>query len=121
MAASDHKIVCFLISIIIAWGVFEVGSSVVSWFGYKINGTEVSFDLEFIWKIVHFESIILHGFLLYGIHTENPIFMRIWMMFWYLTMFFGVLLTGFWVSVAYQYLEKILYTVVSRYIVDLET
>ena len=33
------KTVCFIASLFIAWGLYEVGESIVFWADYKINGT----------------------------------------------------------------------------------
>ena len=87
------KTVCFIASLFIAWGLFEVGESIVFWADYKINGTPFTpipcrFLVDPI-RINHVISILVHGFLLHGIRKEATKFMAPWFL-----MFFGYLLVG---------------------------
>ena len=73
------KTVCFITSLIIAWGLFEVGEAIVAWFDYKINGTEIPWNLDLKFRICHMCIILYQGLFLYGIIKENSIFMEIWL------------------------------------------
>ena len=96
------KTVCFIASLFIAWGLFEVGESIVFWADYKINGTLFTpIPCRFLvdpFRINHLISILVHGFLLHGIRKEATKFMIPWFL-----MLFGYLLVtiipaGFYVS-----------------------
>ena len=88
------KTVCFITSLVIAWGLFEVGQSIVFWSNYKTNEPQLlQFFVDNIRFIVdpirinHLISILVHGFLLHGIRKEATKFMAPWFL-----MFFGCML-----------------------------
>ena len=88
------KTVCFITSLVIAWGLFEVGKAVVAWFDYKINGTEIPWNLGFGLRICHMCIILYSGLFLYGVIKENSIFMEIWLMLYSYSTLFGFIPTG---------------------------
>ena len=104
MTASDHKIVSIITLIIIGWGMFEVGTSINAWLEYKLNGIEVPFNIWF--HIPHIllciYSIIIHGLVLNGISAENPKFLYVWLLSWYIFVFRGLSMVVFWVSKRFQ-------------------
>ena len=93
------KTVCFIASAIIAWGLFVIGEAIVAMFDYKINGTEIPWNLEFILptegfpplnfphRIAHMEFILIFGLLLHGIRKETTRAMLPWMCFYYFWIF----------------------------------
>ena len=107
--AGPVKTVCFIASAVIAWGLFVIGEAIVAWFDYKINGTEIPWNLEFILptegfppllfphRINHMNSILIFGSLLHGIRKETTRDMLPWMWFYYLyiyAMLFVYLILG---------------------------
>ena len=91
--AGPVKTVCFIASVVIAWGLFEVGKAIVAWFDYKIKGTEISGNLELTDqdKIEHMISILIHGLLLHGIHKKTSRFMFPWMFLYYIFILVGLI------------------------------
>ena len=97
--AGPVKTVCFIASAVIAWGLFVIGEAIVAWFDYKINGTEIPWNLEFILptegfpplcfphRIAHMEFILIFGLLLHGIRKETTRAMLPWMCFYYFWIF----------------------------------
>ena len=90
------KTVCFIASLFIAWGLFEIGQSIVFWSNYKSDEPHLlqffvdnyRFLVDPI-RIDHLISILVHGFLLHGIRKEDTKFMAPWFL-----MVFGYLLVG---------------------------
>ena len=89
--AGSVKTVCFITSLVISWGLFEVGETIVAWLDYKINGTEI--------RICHMISILVHGLFLHGIRKENTNFIEPWIMFYCLFMIATFIPTGILVSI----------------------
>jgi hypothetical protein len=97
--AGPVKTVCFIASAVIAWGLFIIGEAIVAWFDYKINGTEIPWNLEFILptegfpplsfphRINHMNNILILGLLLHGIRKETTRTMFPWMCFYYIYIF----------------------------------
>jgi len=97
--AGPVKTVCFIASTIIAWGLFVIGEAIVAWFDYKINGTKIPWNLEFILptegflplsfphRIIHMNNIVILGLLLHGIRKETTRTMLPWMSLYYIYMF----------------------------------
>ena len=90
--AGPVKTVCFIASVVIAWGLFVIGEAIVAWFDYKINGTEIPWNLEIVGhplssisshpdKVDYINSILIHVLfltgkslseaLLFAVHGEN--------------------------------------------------
>ena len=81
--AGPVKTVCFIASAVIACGLFVIGEAIVAWFDYKINGTEIPWNLQFILptegfpplsfphRINAMDKILMFGFLLHGIRKET--------------------------------------------------
>ena len=100
--AGPVKTVCFIASAVIACGLFAIGEAIVAWFDYKINGTEIPWNLELFvphskWP-VHMFSIVIHGLFLHGIRKEKTMAMVPWMFLYYIFIFVG--LCVFWISIA---------------------
>ena len=96
------KTVCFIASLFIAWGLFEVGESIVFWSDYKINGTPFTpipcrFLVDPI-RINHVISILIHGFLLHGIRKEATKFMLPWFLMFSIYLLCNWLRVGIYVS-----------------------
>ena len=97
--AGPVKTVCFIASAVIAWGLFVIGEAIVAWFDYKINGTEIPWNLEFILptegfpplrfphRISAIDKILIFGLLLHGIRKETTRAMLPWMCFYYFWIF----------------------------------
>ena len=82
------KTVCLITSLVIAWGLFEVGGAIVAWLDYKINGTEIPWNLRLVNRICHMCIILYSGLFLYGIIKETSILMEIWLkLYCYFTLF----------------------------------
>ena len=93
--AGPVKTVSFIASVVIAWGLFVIGEAIVAWFDYKINGTEIPLNLQFILptegfppqpfphRIHHMNSILIYGLLLHGIRKETTRTMLPWMSCYY--------------------------------------
>ena len=107
--AGPVKTVCFIASAVIAWGLFVIGEAIVAWFDYKINGTEIPLNLQFILptegfpplcfphRIIHMESILILGLLLHGIRKETTRTMFPWMCWYYFYIYavlFVILILG---------------------------
>ena len=94
--AGPVKTVSFIASVVIAWGLFEVGEAIVAWFDYKIKGTEIPGNLELTDqdKIEHMISILNHGLLLHGIRKKISKFMFPWMFLYYIFILVGLILIG---------------------------
>ena len=107
--AGPVKTVCFIALAVIAWGLFVIGEAIVAWFDYKINGTEIPWNLEFILptegfppllfphRINAINFILIFGSLLHGIRKETTRDMLPWMWFYYIyifTMLFVYLILG---------------------------
>ena len=97
------KTVCFIASIFIAWGLYEVGESIVFWADYKINGTPFTpipcyRFLEDPFRTHHVISILVHGFLLHGIRKEATKFMAPWFLMFFGYLLVGIIPAGFYVS-----------------------
>ena len=88
------KTVCFITSLVIAWGLFEVGGAIVAWFDYKINGTEIPWNLEFKPRIIHMCIILYSGLFLFGIIKEKSMLMEIWLQLYYFFTLFGFIPIG---------------------------
>ena len=94
--AGPVKTVCFIASVVIACGFFEVGEAIIAWFDYKINGTEIPYFgpmkglFQAIRIIIIMISIVFHGLLLHGILKENPNAMVPWMFLYYFFMLVGL-------------------------------
>ena len=94
--AGPVKTVCFIASAVIAWGLFVIGEAIVVWFDYKINGTEIPLNLQFILpsegfpplpfphRIAHMNRILIYGSLLHGIRKETTRTMFPWMCVYYI-------------------------------------
>ena len=96
------KTVCFIASLFIAWGLFEIGESIVFWSDYKINGTLFTpipwrFLVEPI-RITHVMSILAHGFLLHGIRKEATKFMLPWILMFFIFELVTIIPAGIYVS-----------------------
>ena len=96
------KTVCFIASLFIAWGLFEVGKSIVFWSDYKINGTPFTpipcrFLVDPI-RINHVISILVHGFLLHGIRKEATKFMFPWCLMFWIYLLVTIIPAGVYVS-----------------------
>ena len=76
------KFVCFVTSVIIAWGISETWPAIFAWFDNKINGTEIPYDEDLFDKILHIFLILLQGILLHGIRKENPDLIEFWLQIW---------------------------------------
>ena len=87
--AGPVKTVCFIASAVIACGLFVIGEAIVAWFDYKINGTEIPWNLELFLphRIYHMISIVIHGLLLHGIRKENTTAMDPWMFLYFIFIF----------------------------------
>ena len=85
--AGPVKTVCFIASAVIAWGLFVIGEPIVAWFDYKINGTKIPCNMEFL---VHMMSIVYHGLLLHGIRKETTKAMFPWIFLYYIFLFVGL-------------------------------
>ena len=96
--AGHVKTVCFIASAVIAWGLFVIGEAIVAWFDYKINGTEIPWNLELVTpgRFNHMCSILIHGLVLHGIRKETTRAMFPWMFLYYVFLFVGsvVILTS---------------------------
>ena len=78
------KFVCFVTSVIIAWGISETWPPIFALFDNKINGTEIPYD-QVIWhfmKIPHIFLIFFQGVLLHGVRKENPTLIEKWLELW---------------------------------------
>ena len=91
MAASEHKIVCIIISIVIAWGIYEVRASINAWYECDFIGINLPFDIWLTMNFPHILAIFLNGLLLCGIHTENSSLMYPWLYCWAHIMVVGFL------------------------------
>ena len=80
--AGCPKFVCFITSVIIAWGISETWPAIFAWFDNKINGTEIPYDQDLFGKIFHMFLILLQGILLHGVRKENPKLIEFWLVFW---------------------------------------
>ena len=91
--AGPVKTVCFIASVVIAWGLFEVGEAIVAWFYFKIRGIEIPGNLELADqdKIEHMISILIHGLLLHGIRKKTSKFMFPWMFLYYIFILVGLI------------------------------
>ena len=83
--AGPVKTVSFIASLVITWGLIEVGGAVYAWFDHKINGTEIAWSLEHDDPTVqrmtyHIISILVHELLLQGISKEKTSFIEPWIM-----------------------------------------
>ena len=87
------KTVSFITSVVIAWGLFEVGEAIVAWFYFKIRGIEIPGNLELADqdKIEHMISILIHGLLLHGIRKKTSKFMLPWMFLYYIFILVGLI------------------------------
>ena len=92
--AGPVKTVCFITSLVIAWGLFEVGEAIVAWFDYKINGTEIPWNLQFGIKIPQMCIILYQGLFLYGLIKEKSMFMEIWLQLYCFFTLFGFIPIG---------------------------
>ena len=93
--AGPVKTVCFIASAVIAWGLFVIGEAIVAWFDYKINGTEIPLNLQFILptegfpplsyprRINAMDKILIFGLLLHGIRKGTTRAMFLWMCWYY--------------------------------------
>ena len=99
--AGSVKTVCFITSLVISWGLFEVGEAIVAWLDYKINGTEIPWKCELTnpIRICHMISILVHGLFLHGIRKENTNFIEPWVTFYCLFMIASFIPTGILVSI----------------------
>ena len=99
--AGSVKTVCFITSLVISWGLFEVGEAIVAWLDYKINGTEIPWKCELTnpIRICHMISILVHGLFLHGIRKENTNFIEPWLTFYCLFMIASFIPTGILVSI----------------------
>ena len=99
--AGSVKTVCFITSLVISWGLFEVGEAIVAWLDYKINGTEIPWKCELTnpIRICHMISILVHGLFLHGIRKENTNFIEPWITFYCLFMIATFIPTGILVSI----------------------
>jgi hypothetical protein len=90
--AGPVKTVCFIASAIIVWGLFVIGEAIVAWLDYKINGTEIPWNMELLvpLRLSHMMSILYHRFLLHGIRKETPTAMVPWMLNYFILMFLGL-------------------------------
>ena len=90
--AGPVKTVSFIASVVIAWGLFEVGEAIVAWFYFKIRGIEIPENLELAdqYKIEHMISILIHGLLLHGIRKKTSKFMFPWMFLYYIFILVGL-------------------------------
>ena len=86
------KFVCFVTSVIIAWGISEIWPAIFAWFDHKINGTEIPYYPvpDLFWKIPHMFLIFFQGVLLHGLCKENPTTIEKWLDIWFL----GLLVLG---------------------------
>ena len=98
------KTVCFIASVVIAWGLFEVGEAIVAWFDYQINGTEIPSNLEIVGhplsstsshpdKVDHINSILIHVLFLLGIVTETTRPMFLWTVLYNIFIFVGSIIS----------------------------
>ena len=98
------KTVCFISSVVIAWGLFEVGEAIVAWFDYQINGTEIPSNLEIVGhplsstsshpdKVDHINSILIHVLFLLGIVTETTRPMFLWTVLYNIFIFVGSIIS----------------------------
>ena len=97
------KTVCFIASLFIVWGLYEVGESIVFWANYKINGTPFTpipcyRFLEDPFRTHHVISILVHGFLLLGIRKEATKFMLPWASMYYIFLLVNIIPFGIYVS-----------------------
>ena len=78
------KFVCFVTSVIIAWGISEIWPAIFAWFDHKINGTEIPYDQvqDLFMKIPHMFLIFIQGVLLHGLRKENPNLIGKWLELW---------------------------------------
>ena len=78
------KFVCFITSVIIAWGISETWPPIFAWFDNKINGTEIPYDQvqDLFMKIPHMFLIFIQGVLLHGLRKENPNLIVKWLELW---------------------------------------
>ena len=88
------KFVCFVTSVIIAWGISETWPAIFAWFDHKINGTEIPYDHVLFEKIPHMFLILLQGILLHGVRKENPKLIDFWLVFWTFGFLFGLVPLG---------------------------
>ena len=90
--AGPVKTVCFIASAIIAWGLFVIGEPIVAWFDYKINGTEIPWNMELLvpHRLNHMMSILYHGLLIHGIRKETTKAMLPWISLYYFFLFVGL-------------------------------
>ena len=80
--AGSPIFVCFITSVIIAWGISETWPAIFAWFDKKINGTEIPYDQDLVAKIPHMLLILLQGLLLHGVRKENPDLIEFWLQIW---------------------------------------
>ena len=107
--AGPVKTVCFIASVVIAWGLFVIGEAIVAWFDYKINGTEIPLNLQFILptegfpplsyprRINAMDKILIFGLLLHGIRKGTTRAMFLWMCWYYFYIYavlFVILILG---------------------------
>ena len=102
--AGPVKTICFIASVVIAWGLFEVGEAIVAWFDYQINGTEIPSNLEIVGhplsstsshpdKVDHINSILIHVLFLLGIVTETTRPMFLWTVLYNIFIFVGSIIS----------------------------
>ena len=116
--AGPVKTVCFIASAVIAWGLFVIGEAIVAWFDYKINGTEIPLNLQFILptegfpplsyprRINAMDKILIFGLLLHGIRKGTTRAMFLWMC-WYYFYIYAVLFVFLILDPIMSYLEKV--------------
>jgi cytochrome bd-type quinol oxidase subunit 2 len=95
------KFVCFVTSVIIAWGISEIWPAIFAWFDHKINGTEIPYD-QVIWhflKIPHMFLILLQGILLHGVRKENSTLIGKWLELWTVGLLFLAAFGLYFVSI----------------------
>ena len=81
--AGSPKLVCFITSVIIAWGISEVLPLIFAWFDNRINGTEILYSqVIFCTQSLYMYLILLQGVLLHGVRKENSKFIEFWLVFW---------------------------------------
>ena len=79
--AGCPKFVCFITSVILAWGISETWPSIFAWFDNKINGTEIPYDQVLYKKSLHMIIIFLQGLLLLGVRKESPALIGSWIVY----------------------------------------
>ena len=99
--AGCPKLVCFITSVIIAWGISETWPAIFAWFDNKINGTEIPYDqvLFDFEKILHMFLILLQGLLIHGVRKENSKLIEFWLEIWTIGFFVLVPFGLYFVSI----------------------